>query len=201
MRRREVPVWATSGTWSQLALKNLNGGELVSGRELVLGELNVFPVATSHDAQEPVGFVFSNGTRRIGWVTDTGVFTPLLEQRLRDCDGLFLEANHDADLLRHGPYPWPLKQRIASRLGHLGNHQAAEALDRMGSRSLRVLVALHLSAQNNRAEIVQEALAPLLPPSTPVHAVVRGEMLRLAFAGDDVSLSSQPAPAGRQNKG
>jgi phosphoribosyl 1,2-cyclic phosphodiesterase len=157
-------------------------------------------VATSHDAREPVGFVFSTSTGRIGWVTDTGVFTPLLEQRLRDCDGLFLEANHDADLLRHGPYPWPLKQRIASRLGHLGNHQTAEALDRIGPRSLKVLVALHLSAHNNRADIVQETLAPLLPPSTPVHAVTRGEMLRLVISGDDVNLNSQPVPAAAGRK-
>ena len=120
LKRRAVPVWATAGTWSGVGTRAEAGGELSSGRSLEFGQLRVTPVATSHDAREPVALLVDDGRYRIGFCTDTGVFTSLLLQRMAGCDALFIEANHDADMVRNGPYPWPLKQRIRSRLGHLG---------------------------------------------------------------------------------
>jgi phosphoribosyl 1,2-cyclic phosphodiesterase len=178
-RRLELPVWATAGTWSRLDVRAPAGGEVRSGRSLRLGDLTFRPVATSHDAAEPVALVIENADHRIAVCTDTGVVTPLLEQRLADLDLLLLEANHDADILRHGPYPWVLKQRIASRLGHLGNHQTAEALVRLVCAQLQAVVGLHLSGENNCPTLVRETLRAACPERVVVDAVPRDGMLRV----------------------
>lgn len=200
LKRDQVPVWTTAGTWSRLGVRSPDGGELESGTEMTIGEIRILPVATSHDASEPVAFVFSDGRRRIGMVTDTGVFTPLLEQRLAYCDWLLLEANHDADLLRHGPYPWPLKQRIASRRGHLGNHQSAEALDRLCLPELGALIGLHLSAENNRADLAEQALAAGATEGVPICAVTREDMLRVALADGVVAMERHEIPPSQRKR-
>jgi len=182
-KRHRVPVWATAGTWSAMTARSTGGGELASGRVVAFGSLRVTPIATSHDAREPVALLIEDGRHRLGLCTDTGIITSLLEQRLQGCDLLLLEANHDADLLRAGPYPWPLKQRILSRHGHLGNHQSAEAVDRLRSPALRAVVGLHLSAENNLPEMALEALHEGVSGAVPVHCVPRTEMLRIALEG------------------
>lgn len=197
VKRMPVPVWATAGTWSRLPVRAVGGGELCSGRELVIADLRILPVATSHDAAEPVALVLDDGSRRVALCTDTGVVTPLLEQRLTGCDLLLLETNHDPDMLRHGPYPWPLKQRIASRLGHLANHQTAEALTRIASRRLSAVVGLHLSQENNQPGLACEVLRAAVPSAVQVTAVPRGEMLRIELNGADPVLHSRPAPPAR----
>jgi phosphoribosyl 1,2-cyclic phosphodiesterase len=180
-KRNGLPVWATAGTWSAMAVRSASGGELATGRVVAFGALKVTPVATSHDAREPVALVIEDGRHRLGLCTATGIFTSLLEHRLQGCDLLLLEANHDADLLRAGPYPWELKQRILSRHGHLGNHQAAEAVERLRSPSLQAVVGLHLSAENNQPEMVLEALHDGVGGAAPVHCVPRTEMLRISL--------------------
>ena len=181
VKRHRLAVWATAGTWSAMATRTASGGELGSGRMVAFGSITVTPVATSHDAREPVALVIEDGRHRLGLCTDTGTFTSLLEHRLAGCDLLLLEANHDVDLLRAGSYPWPLKQRILSRLGHLGNHQAAEAVERLRSPALQAVVGLHLSAENNQPEMVLEALHDGAGGAAPVHCVPRTEMLRIAL--------------------
>jgi phosphoribosyl 1,2-cyclic phosphodiesterase len=188
-RRLELPVWATAGTWSRLDVRAPAGGEVRSGRALQLGGLTFVPVATSHDAAEPVALVIENTDHRIAVCTDTGVVTPLLEQRLADLDLLLLEANHDADMLRHGPYPWPLKQRIASRLGHLGNHQTADALDRLVCDQLLGVIGLHLSGENNCPMLVRETLRAACPERVVVDAVPRDGMLRVRL---DATIELEP---------
>lgn len=194
LKKSDRPVWATAGTWAGIDVRAVAGGELVSGRTVRFGGLRVTPVATSHDAREPVAFLLDDGQRRVGLCTDTGIFTGLLEQRFAGCDLLLLEANHDRDLLYHGPYPWPLKQRIASRLGHLGNHQTVEALERLQSSSLRAVVGLHLSAENNTAGLVCDTLGGCVDPAIPVTAVPRTEMVRIVCENDVVQIDRQPVP-------
>jgi phosphoribosyl 1,2-cyclic phosphodiesterase len=180
-KRHRLPVWATAGTWSAMTARSTGGGELSSGRVVAFGSLRVTPVATSHDAREPVALLIEDGRHRLGLCTDTGIITSLLEQRLQGCDLLLLEANHDADLLRAGPYPWELKQRILSRHGHLGNHQTAEAVDRLRSPAIKAVVGLHLSAENNLPEMALEALHDGVGGAAPVHVVPRTEMLRISL--------------------
>ncbi len=192
-RHKEAPVWTTRGTWSRVPVKTRTGGEIESGRDYPVGSLRVRPVATSHDAAEPVAYVFEDGMQRIAVCTDTGVFTHLLEQRLAGCDLLLIETNHDADMLRHGPYPWQLKQRIASRLGHLGNHQTEEALDRIKCSQLKGVVGLHLSAENNSTRLANDSLQRAMNGSCPVTVVPRTEMLRVTV-GNTAIFETIPVP-------
>jgi phosphoribosyl 1,2-cyclic phosphodiesterase len=169
------------------------GGEIEPGRDYPVGSLRVRPVATSHDAADPVAYVVSDGLKRVALCTDTGVFTQLLEQRLGGCDLLLIETNHDSDMLRHGPYPWQLKQRISSRLGHLANHQTEEALARLRCARLKGVVGLHLSAENNSAALARETLDRAMGGSIPVTAVPRTEMLRVVV-NETVTFESKPVP-------
>lgn len=179
LRRHPLPVAATDGT-----AKALNGAlpdveVLGSGREVRFGPLSALPFAVSHDAREPVGFVVEHAGRRVGLFTDSGVATALAVERLSGCEVLLLESNHDLDMLHLGPYPWALKQRIASRTGHLSNEQARRLLDRLVHSRLQLVVGMHLSRQNNLPELVRRELGQVLD----------GSSTRLALARQDEPLS------------
>ncbi len=179
LRRYPLPVAATAGTAE--ACHGLFTPELVlqSGREVVLDGLRVLPFAVSHDAREPVGLVVEHAGRRAGLLTDCGVATALAVERLAACEALLLEANHDRDLLRQGPYPWALKQRIASRFGHLSNEQAQQLLDRLAHPGLQVVVGMHLSRENNSPVLVRQELGRAL----------EGSAVRLEVARQDEPLT------------
>jgi len=153
LHRHRVPVLASSGTVEALGSHLSAVTTLSSGRGVTIGEVRLLPVATSHDAREPIGLVIEHGGCRAGVVTDTGVATELIAERLVGCHALLIESNHDVDMLRWGPYPWPLKQRIASRTGHLSNLQALELIERVAHSGLEVVAGMHLSRENNRPEL------------------------------------------------
>ena len=193
-RHHAAPVWTSQGTWSRLGIRSNGGGELKSGTTVSFGSLRVTPVATSHDAAEPLAYVFDDGRCSAALCTDTGILTSLLEQRLQGCELLLLEANHDKDMLRHGPYPWSLKQRIDSRTGHLSNNQSREAVDRVKSSVLRAVVGLHLSAENNCPDLVCETLRGAAGGQAAVAAVTREHMLRVTLDNGDAALEPRDLP-------
>lgn len=164
-KKHGAPVLGSEGTKRALAGRATIEPLLRSGHSLVHRGLEVLPVATSHDAAEPVGFVFAHRGRRLGLVTDTGVMTEMLVERLDGCAALLLEANHDLDMLRLGSYPWPLKQRIRSRTGHLSNCQTRDALERLAGPALELVVAMHLSQENNTPELARAELDRVLAGS------------------------------------
>lgn len=200
LRRSSFPVWASHGTWSRLPGRGYpdGSGELRSARPVRFGSIEVSPVQTSHDAAEPLALVLDDGDSRLGLCTDTGVVTSLLAHRLRGCSALLIEANHDLDLLRYGPYPWPLKQRIRSRLGHLSNGQTAEAVGELAADGARAVVGVHLSETNNDPALVQGLLAEVVGDETRIDAVSRNEMLRLVLDRGAVEMRRFPAPATRR---
>lgn len=164
-RKYRLPVWLTAGT-ERAGSKRL--GELPH-RELLnchshfaIGGLELCPFPVPHDAREPCQFVFSNGDKRLGVLTDTGRSTQHIERQLDACDALILESNHDLHMLASGPYPPALQARVGGGLGHLSNEQAAGILQRIDSGSLQHVVAAHLSEKNNRPELAVEALSAAL---------------------------------------
>ena len=190
LRRRPLQVLATAGTLAAMPWKPGGAEVLVSGRETAVGELRVTPLATSHDAREPVGFVVRHASVRVGLVTDTGCISAALLEALSGCDILLLEANHDPDMLRFGAYPWPLKQRIASDAGHLSNTQAQVAVERLAHPGLRMVVGMHLSRENNRPELARRELE---------RPLVGGDVRVLAATQDDplvVSAKDGPRSGG-----
>ncbi len=109
----------------------------------------IHPFNVSHDAVDPVGFTISMNGSQIGIATDLGVATGLVKQYLKACHLLVIEANHDVEMLHNGPYPWPLKQRIKSRNGHLSNEDAEALLREIMHPGLKHVVLGHLSETNN----------------------------------------------------
>jgi phosphoribosyl 1,2-cyclic phosphodiesterase len=124
------------------------------GSTFQINNLIVHPFALSHDAANPVGFTIGQNGKRIGLATDLGTITPLVKANLKHCHLLIIEANHDSDMLVNGPYPWPLKQRIQGRSGHLSNEQSKNLLMTLQHRHLEYVIFAHLSETNNTPQKV-----------------------------------------------
>jgi phosphoribosyl 1,2-cyclic phosphodiesterase len=159
-----IPVYCSEGTAraSSLLDRGVQWRELVSGVRQDIGALVVDPYEVPHDAAEPLQFVFGDGQRRLGLLTDAGEPTARIVAALRRVDALVLECNHDEAMLRSGPYAAFLKTRIAGARGHLSNAQAATLLRQMDCARLQWVAAAHLSAQNNTKELASEAIAAVL---------------------------------------
>jgi len=128
-----------------------------SGNGFRIGDIAITPFTIPHDAIDPVGFVFEAEGVRVGMATDLGYLPSNLNMHLRGCDILMLESNHDLDMLRDGPYPWAVKQRVMSRVGHLSNDAAAEYLARNYDGHATFVVLAHLSESNNLPELARMA--------------------------------------------
>jgi phosphoribosyl 1,2-cyclic phosphodiesterase len=162
-RRHKLPVWLTAGTLAMA--QDLDGvvTEVIdSHASFAVDGLEIQPFPVPHDAREPVQFVFGDGERRIGVLTDAGCSTPHVEAMLAGVDALVLECNHDAAMLENGPYPPSLKRRVAGRFGHLENGQSATLLDKLKHDRLQCVMAAHVSKKNNTAALAQRALAAVL---------------------------------------
>lgn len=162
-RRYGVSVWMTAGTRASGRCKGCGEVGIFSAHDpFVIGDLEIQPYPVPHDAREPSQFVFTDGDRRLGLLTDAGCSTPHIEACLQRVDGLLLECNHDTELLRNGRYSPRLKHRVGGRFGHLSNTQAAGLLARLDQSRLQHVVAAHLSEENNRPALAAEALAGAL---------------------------------------
>lgn len=164
-RRFNLPVHISDATRSacETTLGRLFAiSPFACGEPFIVGSLRLHPFSISHDAQDPAGFTLSGAGLKVGIATDLGMVTEMIRVHLRDCDILVLEANHDAQMLIDGPYPWPLKQRIRGRSGHLSNDDAAGLVADLLHDQLQHVVLAHLSEENNTPEKAVETIAPAL---------------------------------------
>ena len=164
-RRYELPVYLNKQTYLHLpdSVGRLDQKEeFVTGRNFCIEDVTIHPFAISHDGVDPVGFTLANGSVKIGVCTDLGAATKLVYRHLEHCSVLILEANHDMEMLKNGPYPWPVKQRIKSRIGHLSNEQSVDVLSRVFSENLKEVVLAHMSETNNSSEMVLETFNSIL---------------------------------------
>ncbi|MEW6670411.1 MAG: MBL fold metallo-hydrolase [Thermodesulfobacteriota bacterium] len=111
--------------------------------------LTIQPFSVSHDARDPAGFTVQQNGTKIGIATDLGIATAMVKEHLKNCHLMIIEANHDPDMLLQGPYPWPLKQRIKSRSGHLSNSETRHLLQELKHDGLEHVILAHLSEINN----------------------------------------------------
>lgn len=132
------------------------------GQKFAIKDLEVEPFTIPHDAIDPVAFCFNAEGVRIGVCTDLGYMPDSVKIHLRGCHCLVLESNHDLDMLKVGPYPWPVKQRVMSRTGHLSNNAVSDFILRDYDGGAAVLVLAHLSEQNNHPEIARISAAMAL---------------------------------------
>ena len=145
---------------------------------LTIGDIEVDPFSIPHDAADPVGYAFRAEGVKIALVTDLGYLPELVKFHLRGADCLVLESNHDLEMLKVGPYPWSVKQRVMSRIGHLSNHVVSEFLadpESFDGRA-RHLVLAHLSENNNTPELARISAEEALG-RRPSEALFRGELL------------------------
>lgn len=126
-----------------------------SGKPLQIGDISVSPFTIPHDATDPVGFVFQAEGVRMALATDLGYIPPNVKAQLKRVDLLLLESNHDLEMLRDGPYPWSVKQRVLSRVGHLSNEAASTYLETEYDGQAAYVILGHLSESNNLPEIAR----------------------------------------------
>ncbi|MFM2396680.1 MAG: hypothetical protein RLZZ434_1262 [Pseudomonadota bacterium] len=171
-----IPVWLSYGTLKMVDRYMPNQHKLDlhvvdSHRAFAIQGIEVQPYPVPHDAREPIQCVFSDGDKRLGVLTDVGRSTPHIEQTLSACHALVLECNHDAAMLKVGPYSRSLKERVGGDLGHLENLASANILAKLDNSQLQHIVAAHLSAKNNTPELAKQALAGVLNCQTDWVAV------------------------------
>jgi phosphoribosyl 1,2-cyclic phosphodiesterase len=166
-RRLEVPVYLTEGThegWQRyLRDQQRRPAEpsrvevFAPGVGFTIGDIQVLPFTIPHDALDPVGYTFAVEGLKAALVTDLGCVPANVVEHLRGCNLLMMESNHDLEMLRIGPYPWPVKQRVMSRVGHLSNEALAEFFRRHYDGTAMYLILAHLSEQNNHPELARRA--------------------------------------------
>ena len=141
--RKEDPTWLPAVEYFQ------------AGQPFDIGDIAVSPFTIPHDAADPVGFVFRTESLRLAVATDLGYIPPNVKAQLKALDLLLLESNHDLEMLRDGPYPWSVKQRVLSRVGHLSNEAAADFLENTYDGQAAYVILAHLSESNNLPELAR----------------------------------------------
>jgi phosphoribosyl 1,2-cyclic phosphodiesterase len=184
-RRFDLPVYLTPDT-ARAAAPQV--GRLTQRHFFTCGEgfringLEVHPFSISHDAIDPAGFTIRGNGTKLGIATDLGIATAVVREHLRDCSLLIIEANHDPEMLINGPYPWPLKQRIQSRTGHLSNFDSRILIEELLHPDLAHVVLAHLSEQNNSPQMALDVVTQGLTASrTQFHVAVQNRCTELIF--------------------
>jgi phosphoribosyl 1,2-cyclic phosphodiesterase len=164
-KKLRIPVFMTGAThaaWAR-ALRNEKGErpqlekleKFESGHRFQVGDIEVKPFTIPHDAADPVGFTFRVEGTKVSVATDLGYLPVNVRDHLRGSDVLIMESNHDVEMLRGGPYPWMVKQRVASNVGHLSNEKLADFFTGDYDNGAAFVVLAHLSEQNNHPEIAR----------------------------------------------
>jgi phosphoribosyl 1,2-cyclic phosphodiesterase len=185
-RRFNLPVYVSGKTGKVAASQLGNIGEIRSfecGSTFMIKNLTVHPFSLSHDAADAAGFTVKLNSKKIGIATDLGIATGVVKTHLKECSLLILEANHDPVMLEKGPYPWPLKQRIKSRTGHLSNEAAKILLAELCHDQLEHVILAHLSEINNTPQTAVSVVNPaLISRYTQLHVASQhqcGDLLHL----------------------
>lgn len=173
-KKLRIPVYMTEATRSawrrQLRAARievpaeLREESFDAGRGFQIGDIAVSSFTIPHDAADPVAFTFRAEGVKLGIVTDLGYMPASVRQHVRGCDVLMIESNHDLEMLRTGPYPWSVKQRVMSRVGHLSNDSLAEFFTSEYDGGAAVVILAHLSEQNNHPEVARRSAEQALGP-------------------------------------
>lgn len=166
-RRYGLPIYTNEATWQALPrsvgeIDERQKHILATGTAMTFSDVEVETFGTSHDAAEPMGFCFYHRQAKLSLMTDLGYVSDKIKEKVRESDVLICEANHDTEMLRMGHYPWNVKRRILSDVGHLSNEDAGDALlDIIDSRSEHVYLA-HLSRDNNMIDLARMTVTHIL---------------------------------------
>jgi phosphoribosyl 1,2-cyclic phosphodiesterase len=166
-RKFNLPIYASQGTWK--AMEKMIGPVLERNKMIFssykpfqIGDITVTPFPIPHDANEPVGYSFCASGKKVTVATDIGHISMDLLNNFANSDLLLLESNHDVEMLKIGPYPWPLKKRIASEQGHLSNEAAGEVVAYLAQKGTKRFLLGHLSKENNFPELAYQTVCNAL---------------------------------------
>ena len=166
-RKLHCPIYATEGTWAGMESKigklSVNHQSVIeTERSFYIGDIEILPFATPHDALESCGYSFSVGSARFSLATDIGCIRDGWMKAIAGSDSVLLEANYDPDMLTAGPYPFSLKKRILGKKGHLSNDDAGIAAAQLVQAGARQIILGHLSKENNFPELAQKTVELIL---------------------------------------
>jgi len=167
-RKYDIPIYANADTWS--AMENSIGKikehnvKVIDKRSITeIQDMNIKAFNIPHDAVAPMGYTVSNGKKSISVATDFGTFTREIYDNIKDSEVILLESNHDVNMLKFGPYPYPLKRRILSEIGHLSNDDCGSAIVELSKCSLNKKIILgHLSNTNNQPDLAYQTVLNVL---------------------------------------
>jgi len=159
-RATGVPVFISAAVRDSIDFgekkEEINFADPVSSScPFIIGDIEFYPFSLPHDAIDPLAYTFKANGVKAGIVTDLGYYSKLVAQCLRGCDCIIIEANHDIEMLKIGPYPWALKQRVLSRHGHVSNDELARFLREDFDGQAEHLILAHLSRTNNHPDIAR----------------------------------------------
>lgn len=174
-RKFHIPIYATRATLDEIhkvkSLGDLSKSDFYcfeAGNSFIIGDIHIGAYSISHDAADPVSYIFQNNGIKIGMATDLGTYDDITVQVLRNSDLLYLEANHDVRMLQVSPYPYPLKQRILGNRGHLCNEMTGKLISTIYTNRLKHIVLGHLSKENNYPDLaLQTVMAEAFGASSP----------------------------------
>lgn len=165
-RRYDIPIYANELTWKgmlknigKIKPKNIN---IIDKRSIGIKDMEIYSYSIPHDAADPVGYTINIGNKKVSVATDLGYFSTEVENAVRNSDVVLLESNHDVEMLKFGPYPYPLKRRILSNRGHLSNEACGKAVIDMIKYNLKKVILGHLSKTNNYPELAYETVISIL---------------------------------------
>lgn len=162
-KRLGVNIWMPKETWYSLPdyYRPPYAKFFVPGETVTVGSFEVHTFLKNHDAVQPCSFMISHEGKNIGVFTDIGEACDRVKNALKECHAVFMESNYDEKMLWEGSYPWPLKKRVASDVGHLSNIQALQLVQEHAHPLLECLFLSHLSQENNTPAIAYEAFESL----------------------------------------
>ncbi|KGL42373.1 MBL fold metallo-hydrolase [Listeria sp. SHR_NRA_18] len=166
-RRYEVPVYANAKTWAAM---ETSIGEINSAQKFQFdmetvksfGSLQVESFGVSHDAAEPMFYIFHSGKKKFVMITDTGYVSDRMKGHIANADAYLFESNHDVEMLRMGRYPWNVKRRILGDEGHVSNEDAGIAMSEVIGDATKRIYLGHLSKDNNMKDLARMAVSQTL---------------------------------------
>nr|WP_106782011.1 MBL fold metallo-hydrolase [Lysinibacillus timonensis] len=179
-RKYKLPVFANEKTWS--AMDGLVGNipdeqRFLFNMETVqsFGSLSIESFAVSHDAADPMFYVFHENNRKLVVITDTGYVSDRMKGIIRGADSYVFESNHDIGMLQMGRYPWSIKRRILSDVGHVSNEDAAIAMSEVVYEKPTQIYLSHLSKDNNMKDLARMSVSQTLQSC----GILAGEFVHL----------------------
>jgi len=162
-KKFNIPIYSTLKTWKAIDNPNIqNKNSFKIGKEFIIGDLKIKPFSIPHDAIDPCGFNIFKDETKISIATDVGHMSPSVIKHLKDSSFVFLEANHDPEILKCCSYPYFLKQRILGESGHLSNINAGQTICELSKYGLQHVMLGHLSKENNFPELAYDTVVEVL---------------------------------------